>query len=157
MTAMAPAPTPPRRSASGDDGMRRIYWIISAVLIVLVIVGLITYNGKKATAEAQQKAQQLTQLFEQAGLPVPADQDIIVKSLGTDGGAVCANPANALGKAVQNDMLTNGADFVGRRPVIIDRRIVLGEALILKTYCPEKLQPYKDRIDQLKQDNTIKN
>jgi hypothetical protein len=86
---------------------------------------------------------------------VPQNQDIIVKSLGHDGGAVCDNPANALGKAVQNDLLTNGADFVGKRPVIVDRRILVGEALILETYCPEKLPDYRDRINELKTDNTI--
>jgi hypothetical protein len=87
---------------------------------------------------------------------VPADQDVITRSLGTDGGAVCDNPATALGKATQNDMLTNGADFVGRRPVIVDLRILKGEALILETYCPDKLKSYQDRIDKLKTDNTIK-
>ncbi len=52
-------------------------------------------------------------------------------------------------------MLYNGADFVGRRPVIVDRRLVLGEALILETYCPEKLDQYQERIDKLKYDDTI--
>jgi len=136
--------------------MRVVYWIIGAVLVILCVVGLITYSGNKETAEAQQKAEQLAQKFEQAGLRVPVDLDILVRSLGTDGGAVCANPANALGIALQNDMLTNGADFVGRRPVIVDRRIVLGEALILQTYCPDKLKPYQDRIDDLKTDDVIK-
>ena len=138
-----------------SDGMRVVYWVLGAILVILVVIGLITYSGEKKTAEAQQKAQELTQKFEQAGLPVPQDQDIIVRSLGTDGGAVCENPANALGKAIQNDMLTNGADFVGRRPVIVDRRIVVGEALILATYCPDKLEKYQDRIDELKYDDTI--
>ncbi len=82
----------------------------------------ITYSGKKETQEAQQKAQQLTQKLEAAGLRVPQDQDIIVRSLGNDGGAVCENPGNALGRAILYDELTNGADFVGRRPVIADRR-----------------------------------
>jgi hypothetical protein len=148
------AASPEQPSSSGD--MRAVYWILGAVVLILVVVGLITYNGDKSTAEAQQKAQELSHKFQQAGLPVPADLNIIVKSLGTDGGAVCANPANALGKAVQNDMLTNGADFVGRRPVIVDRRILLGEALILQTYCPEKLQPYQHRIEHLKTAHTIK-
>ena len=124
-----------------------IYWIVGGVVVVLCVIGLITYSGEKETQEAQQKAQELTQKFEQAGLPVPADQDIIVRSLGDDGGAVCDNPANALGRALLNDQLTNGADFVGRRPVIVDRRIVLGEALILETYCPEKLTEFRDKFD----------
>ena len=122
--------------------------------MVLAVIGLIAYSGEKKDQEAQDKAQQLTQKFER-GLPVPEDQDIIVRSLGTDGGAVCENPANALGKAVLNDMLTNGADFVGRRPVIVDRRILLGEALILDTYCPDELPDYREKIDDLKSDDTI--
>jgi putative glutamate/gamma-aminobutyrate antiporter len=162
-SAAPPPPPPPEEPPSpAPEASRprrdhlRLYWIVGIVVIVLVVIGLVTYSGKKSSAEAEQKAQQLTQKFEQAGLRVPQDQDIIVKSLGTDGGAVCENPANALGKAIQNDMLTNGADFVGRRPVIVDRRLVLGEALILETYCPDKLAQYQDRIDELKYDNTIK-
>ena len=62
------------------------------MVAVLLGIGLVTYSGEKETEEAQQKAQELTEKFEQAGLPVPEDQDIIVRSLGTDGGAVCDNP-----------------------------------------------------------------
>ena len=60
---------------------------------------------------------------------------------------MCANPANALGKAMLADQITNGASFVGRRPVIFDRRFVIGEALILQIYCPEELAglPGEDR------------
>ena len=76
--------------------------------------------------------------------------------LGDDGGAVCANPANALGKAILADQITNGASFVGRRPVIFDRRFVVGEALILQIYCPEELPAYQEKIDELKFDDTIK-
>ena len=136
--------------------MRTIYWVLGGVVVVLCVIGLITYSGNKETKEAQDKAQQLTQKLEAAGLRVPQDQNIFVRSLGTDGGAVCENPASALGKATLIDTITNGADFVGRRPVIIDRRILKGEALILQTYCPEKLPDYQNKIDDLKTDNTLK-
>jgi len=125
------------------------------VVVALTVIGLITYNGKKETQEAQQKAQELSQKFEQAGLRVPEDQDIIVRSLGTDGGAVCDNPANALGRALLFDQLGNGAAHVGRRPVIADRRVVLGEALILETYCPDELEEFRDKIFDLEFDDTI--
>ena len=69
---------------------------------------------------------------------------------------MCDNPASALGKATLIDTITNGADFVGRRPIIIDRRLLKGEALILQTYCPEKLPDYQNKIDDLKTDNTLK-
>ena len=83
---------------------------------------------------------------------------VIVTSgaLGDDGGAVCENPANALGKATLLDQISNGASFVGRRPVIFDRRFVLGEALILQIYCPDKRQAYQKKIDELKYDDTVK-
>jgi hypothetical protein len=151
----ADAPTPQQPAPSADHSW--IYWTIGAVVIVLTIIGLITYSGKKDDQKAQQKAEQLTQSFEKAGLHVPEDQDIITRSLGSDGGNVCDNPASALGKAVLYDQITNGADFVGRRPVIIDRQVVLGELLILQTYCPDKLEQYRDKIqDKLKFDDTLK-
>jgi type II secretory pathway pseudopilin PulG len=130
--------------------------VIVAVLIVLVIVGLLAYSSQKNDAEAQQKAQQLEQKFQAAGLAVPASHDDIVRTLGTDGGAICENPGTALGKAIFNDVLVNGADFVGRRPVVVDRRVVAGEAIVLQVYCPEKLQPYLDKVNKLKLRHTVK-
>lgn len=139
------------------DDDRWLYWAIGGVVLALVIVGLITYSGKKQTEEAQAKAAELTQKLKQAGLRVPQDQDIIVRSLGTDGGAVCDNPASALGRATLNDALVNGADFVGRRPIIADRDTVKGELLILQTYCPEKFQEFRDKVDEkFKFDDTLK-
>ena len=152
MTATAPDPTGP--SVDDRDPNRTLYWIIAGVLIVLCIIGLITYSGKKSDAEAQDKAQQLSQKLEAAGLPVP-DEDILIRSFGTDGGAVCDNPANALGRAILFDNLVNGASFVGRRPIIADTRVIQGELLILDTYCPDRAQEYRDKFDDLKTDDTI--
>jgi hypothetical protein len=153
MTATPPEQTVPPAT---DDPNRTIYWIIGAVVVVLAIIGLVTYSGKKQDQQAQAKAAQLTQSLQRAGLPVPQDQDIFIRSFGTDGGAVCDNPANALGRATLFDQITNGADFVGRRPIIVDSHVLVGEALILQTYCPEKLQEYKDKIKDLKTDDVIK-
>jgi hypothetical protein len=139
------------------QGLGWMYWAAGTVAVVLAIIGLITFSGNKETAEAQDKATQLTQKFQDAGLRVPEDQSIFTRSLGTDGGAVCDNPASALGKAVLHDTLANGASFVGRRPVIVDRKIITGELLILQTYCPDKAQEYRDEIaDKLKFDDTLK-
>jgi hypothetical protein len=150
---MSDASTPPGPATTRDHSW--IYWSVGAVVIVLTIIGLITFSGKKEDQQAQQKAEQLSQKLQKAGLPVP-DQDILTRTLGTDGGNVCDNPASALGKALLNDQITNGADFVGRRPIIIDRRVVLAEALILQTYCPDKVKDYQDKINDLKYDNTLK-
>ena len=135
---------------------RTLTFVLGGVLLLLCVIGLITYSKQESDQEAQAKAQQLVTKFEQAGLPVPEDIDILTRTLGSDGGAVCDNPASALGKALIADQVTNGASFVGRRPVIIDRRFVLGEALILETYCPEELQEFKqDILDKYKFDDTV--
>ena len=58
---------------------------------------------------------------------MPTDQDIIVRSLGDDGGARLREPRERAGpRRSCYDQLTNGADFVGRRPVIVDRRVIAG-------------------------------
>jgi hypothetical protein len=136
--------------------MRAIYWIIGGVLVVLCVIGVISYSGERETRQAQDKAQELTQKFEAAGLRVPEDQDVFVRTLGSDGGAVCENPATALGKANLLNRLVNGASFVGQRPVIVDRSVLQGEALILETYCPDVLDDYRDKIDDLKTDDVLK-
>jgi len=137
------------------DGNRWIYWAVGVVVLLLLVIGLVAYGGAKEDAEAQQKAEQLGEEFERAGLPVPEDLDRIVRSLGSDGGAVCENPANALGKGLLKNQLVNGASFVGQRPVIVDRQVLLGEALILKTYCPDELPDFQEVVDDLKVDDTI--
>ena len=81
---------------------------------------LILYDAAQDNQEAQAKAEQLMQAFERAGLPVPADTDQIVATLGDDGGAVCANPANALGKATLLDQISQRR--VVRRPPAGDLR-----------------------------------
>jgi hypothetical protein len=153
MTATAASASP----STGQHDHRFLYWACGIVAVVLAIVGLFTYSGQKQSEEATAKAQELSQAFEQAGLRVPQDQTIITRSLGTDGGAVCDNPANALGRAILFDQLVNGASFVGRRPVIADTDVLKGELLILNTYCPEKAQQYKEKTQDLKTDDTIGN
>jgi hypothetical protein len=154
MTATPPDPIEP--TTDERDRHRLLLWICGGVALVLVIIGLITYNGKNETAQAEDLAQQLTQSLQQAGLPVPEDQDIFVRSFGTDGGAVCDNPASALGRALLFDQLVNGASAVGRRPVIADRRLIQGQALIMQTYCPDKLPQFREKTDELKTDDVIK-
>jgi amino acid transporter len=157
-----PAVPPPeqRQPSYGQPeprgGHRWIYWLVGAAVVVLLVIGLITYGAHKKDQQSQAKAQQLTQKLQAAGLHTLPSQDTIIKSLGTDGGAVCENPASALGKATLFAELDNGADFVGRRPIIVDQRIVKGEELILETYCPDKLRKYQETIKHLEYEKTIK-
>ena len=72
---------------------------------------------------------------------------------GIASGASCSRPG---AKATLYDQLTNGASHVGRRAVIIDERILQGEAAILQVYCPDKLAEYQEKLADLKFDDTIK-
>ena len=153
MTSLGPMPVP--QETGGPTS--RMYWIVGALVVLLAIAGLFVFNSKESSEQAVAKAQELTAKFEQAGLRVPEDQDILIRTLGDDGGAVCDNPADALGRALLLDQLSNGASFVGRRPVIADRRAVLGQALIMETYCPDELDEFRENFDDLKYDDVIKN
>lgn len=153
---MSTAPNKPPTPPTEHDANRGLYWGVAAIVVALLVVGLVTWSAEESSPEARAKAEQLSQKLRAAGLPVPVSQKRITRTLGTDGGAVCANPASTMGKATLNDMITNGADFVGRRPVIIDRRALLGQFLIMQTYCPDKLEAYRRKIDDLKLDTTIR-
>ena len=96
---MSAAATTPR-AAPADDDHRRCTGSSAPWSCVLAIIGADHLQRRQDNQEAQAKAAELTQAFEQAGLPVPADTDqIVARRWATDGGAVCDNPANALGKA----------------------------------------------------------
>jgi hypothetical protein len=139
--------------------MRALYWIIGAVVVVLTVIGLFAFSAEKESREAEQKAQELTQRFEQAGLRVPQDQDIIVRSLGDDGGAICENADDideGLGKALVFDRIVNGAAHVGQRPIIADRRLLEGALLIIETYCPDELEDVREAFEELKYDDVIR-
>ena len=150
----AAVPSRPPVEPSSDTGDRLLYWIIGGAVLVLCIIGLLTYSAGQQNEQAEQLAAELTQKLEAAGFTAP-DQDILVRSLGDDGGAVCEDPAGALRVAILHDQLSNGASFVGRRPVIIDNRLVAGEALLLETYCPEELPEFLEKFNDLKFDDTI--
>ena len=152
MTATAPAPN----EAETRENHSVLYWAIGIGVLVLVVIGLITFSAHKSTQQAQQKAQELTQRLQAAGLTVPADQAAIVRRLGDDGGYVCHDPGSALGRGLLFSQIVNGASFVGQRPVIAPRNVLQGELLILQTYCPDKVPSFRDKFDELKTDDTVK-
>jgi len=152
MTATAPSPN----EAEVKENHNILYWAIGIGLLVLCVIGLITFNSHKSTQQAQQKAAELTQKFKAAGLPVPSDQETIIRQLGDDGGYVCHDPGSALGRGLLFSQITNGASFVGQRPVIGPPEIIKGELLILQTYCPDKVPSFQDKFKDLKTDDTVK-
>ena len=128
-----------------------IYYTALAILAVLVVVALITFRSAKESREAQDKADQLIAALEDAGARTP-DKDQVVRVLGDDGGATCADPNEALSRATLHALLTNGATGPGTRPVIADSRVVKGQLLIIEIYCPDELEDFKAYVEDLKTD-----
>jgi len=129
-----------------------IYITACIILAVLVIWAIFAFSSARETSRAQDKADQLIAELKQAGARTP-DQDQIVRVLGDDGGATCANPNEALSRATFLSLLMNGAAGPGARPVIADSRAVKGQLLIIKVYCPDELEDFQKFVDDLKTDN----
>ena len=129
-----------------------IYFAACAILAVMVIWGIFAFSSARETRRAQDKADQLIAALQDAGARTP-DQDQVVRVLGDDGGATCANPNKALSRATLLSLLTNGATGPGARPVIADSRVVQGQLLIMQTYCPEELEDFQQFVDDLKTDD----
>ncbi|MFI8389404.1 hypothetical protein [Streptomyces sp. NPDC085540] len=134
---------------------RWIYIGAIVLLVAFVVVGLIQYKAVRSTNQALDKANQLTDELVAAGFTRP-DPHTLARALGEDGGIVCEDPASALKSALWKINLSNGATGPGQRPVIVDRRAVQAEALVLKVYCPDTLHRIQDEINDLKTEQTVR-
>jgi hypothetical protein len=133
-----------------DTSERKALYIVVAFVVVLLMVGgLIAFRSAKSTTEAQQKADQLISELQNIGAPTPSKEGI-VRVLGNDGGAICADPNGALSRATLLAQLANGASGPGSRPVIANSRVVQGELLVIKVYCPDELADFQKFVDGLK-------
>ena len=135
---------------------RRTTWLVFTVIFVILAgLALFFYRATESTEQAREKAGQLSAEFASAGLRVPST-DQIVNLLGDDGGATCAHPNSALKKGALLGALTNGAGGPGLRPVIADNKVLQGQLLIVKVYCPEELDKFAKTVDDLNLDNVAK-
>jgi len=128
-----------------------LYLTACLVLGVMVVIALFAFGSARQTQKAQDKADQLISELNAVGARTP-DQDQIVRVLGDDGGATCANPNQALSRATLLSQLANGATGPGARPVIADSRAVQGQLLIIEIYCPDELAEFQAFVDDLKTD-----
>jgi hypothetical protein len=76
-----------------------------------------------------------------------------VHVLGDDGGATCANPVNGLQKGAFYGMLTTGTGGPGIRPIITGNKLIRGQLLIIKVYCPKYLDEFAETVDDLRSAN----
>ncbi len=125
-----------------------LYISVGVIILVLLIIALLTYSAAESSQQADEKADQLTSELQAAGLTAPS-HDQIVRVLGDDGGAICANPNTPLARATLLAQMANGAGGPGTRPVVVDERVVQGELLIIEIYCPDKLPEFQQFADDL--------
>jgi Tfp pilus assembly protein FimT len=129
-----------------------IYVAVCVILAVLTVWAIVAFSSARETQRASEKADELIAARQEAGARAP-DKDQIVRVLGDDGGATCANPNEALSRATLLTLLANGATGPGARPVIADSRAVKGQLLIMQIYCPDELEDLQQFVDDLKTDN----
>ena len=129
-----------------------IYIIVAIVVAILMVVGLIAFNSATSNKEAEQKADQFIAALAAEGARTPT-RDQVIHVLGDDGGATCNDPNAALNRGVLLSLLSNGATGPGMRPVIADSRVVRGQLLIIKIYCPDELPDFQEFVDDLKTSN----
>lgn len=150
--------TDPATPTEPQTGRERnvIYIVIAVVVVALMVIGLFTYSSAKSTQQANDKADQLIAAIEDAGATAPS-KDQIVRVLGDDGGATCADPNASLTRAILLSQLANGAAGPGARPVIADSRVVKGQLLIIEVYCPDELEDFKKFVEDFKTGNVAGN
>ncbi|MEV4351522.1 hypothetical protein AB0J83_44265 [Actinoplanes sp. NPDC049596] len=128
------------------------YIVLGIVFLVILGTALFAFSSAHESRQAEEKAQELQSQLSAAGMRVPST-DQIVRVLGDDGGPICDDPGDALRRATLYGQLTNGAAGPGQRPVIADSRVVQGQLMIIKVYCPHYADDFQKVIDDLKFDD----
>ena len=129
-----------------------IYITSVVILVALALWAVFAFSAARETRSAQEKADELIAALEDAGVANP-DRDRIVRVLGDDGGATCADPNEALSRATLLAQLANGATGPGSRPVIVDSRVFQGQLLIIEIYCPDELEEFQEFVEDLETDD----
>ena len=125
-----------------------LYVVVSVVFVILAVWAVITFVSARESQRAEEKADELVQTLEDAGSTAPAPE-VIARLLGDDGGAVCANPNQALSRATLYGLLTTGGSGPGMRPVLVDNSVFRGQLAIMKVYCPDELEEFEQFVDSL--------
>lgn len=137
-------------NVSLEHQSRLTTYVVLGVAFLLLAGGcLLSFHTARESQQADEKAGQLITELTSAGARTPSKEQIVTV-LGDDGGAVCATPDDALRRGVLYGQITNGAAGPGQRPVIADNRIVQGQLLIMKVYCPDRLADFEAIVQDLK-------
>lgn len=131
-----------------------LYIVVGVILVVLAVIASLAFDSGRDDRQAQDNAQQLIAVIEDAGYPAP-DEQAIIDVLGNDGGAVCENPGESLAKATLYSQIANGAAGPGMRPVIGDADVLRGQIAIMRIYCPDELPDVQSYIEDLETGDVV--
>jgi hypothetical protein len=134
---------------------RTTYIVLGIIFVLLAGTALVAFGSARTNATAEEKADQLIGALNAAGLRAP-QKDQIVRVLGDDGGAVCADPNSALKRATLYGALTNGAAGPGTRPVIADNKLLTAQLIVITTYCPDQAAEFADFVNGLRSADLVK-
>ncbi|MET0716554.1 MAG: hypothetical protein ABWY57_16755 [Mycetocola sp.] len=126
-----------------------LYVVVAVFFVILAVWAVIAFGSARETQQAEEKADELIQVLEDAGALATPRPEVIARVLGDDGGAVCANPNEALSRATLFGLLTNGTSGPGVRPVLVDNAAFRGQLAIIEVYCPDELEDFQQFVDSL--------
>ncbi|MGC5168852.1 hypothetical protein [Luteimicrobium sp. DT211] len=120
--------------------------LLAGVLLVMLVV-FDNHRDNQDARQADQLAQTLQTELRNAGMIVP-EQHTIEQVLGSDGGAVCADPGGHL-QSLRDLNGVSGAAGPGLRPGPVVERLVDAERLVVQVYCPDELDSFDDYVGSL--------
>ena len=126
-----------------------LYIVVTVVLVSIAVWAVIAFGASREAEQAEEKADELVQTLEAEGATTTLRPEVIARVLGDDGGAVCANPNQALSRSTLYGMLTTGSGNPGERPFITENRFLQGQLAIIEVYCPDELEEFQEFIDSL--------
>ncbi len=144
------------------DARRRKLWInwVIAIVILAVLAGILVvtwevYAKPKATAVAEEKAQQLHDQAVARGLPV-ASVKTLARIYGDDGEPALQAAVSDIGKALFD--LSGSTGEVNQRSLLLDQKrsdALRFEWLVIGVYRPELQAEFQKIVDMLKTEGKI--
>ncbi len=128
----------------------------SAVLAAAVGLGLSACTAAGSASDsgsdrAQQLAEQLNENLARADLPA-LDTSTATSLYGTDGGVSCENAGELQHQLSLSQFGNNSGNL---RRVVLDPSLVAYDLAVIETYCPDRVDAFRDLIDEIETEETI--
>ncbi len=127
---------------------RTIWIVVGVVMAALLVVMFVAWDYDRDSTEAKEKAAELIELYDAAGIATPLDAEQVAKIYGTDGGTVCRiGDDEALQGWIKAHIGVGGAFYF--RATDLDRDAVEGALIAASVYCPDQLAKLQEFVGDL--------